>query len=579
MVGIITGQGLGLQSSSAQGLGQRGQLGNAQFGQSGEQVFVNAATGNLVLQERDQWLTGVGQAASVLRAYNSQGQLVNNGWRPGGSRTVDQLTGTVNTAGSTVVRTDWDGTTVTYAYDAASAAYVATSGAGTRPTLTWTAGTQQWTWTSGDGATRERYDAAAGGRLSAQLDRDGNTTAYRYNTAGALSEVSTASGETTYLDYTSSRLSQIRTVTQAGSGTATSTAVRYAYDAQGRLSTVTLDLSPQDNSVADGKVYTTTYGYDGTSSRIASIRGSDGAELAITYVLQDSVYRVATLTQTAASGELRVTAFSYDLATRRTTITDPLGGKTVLGYDAQGRLERVESPSVGGVQQVETYGYDAAGQVAWTRDARGLQTRFFYDGHGQLTRREDDLGTVLTRTYSAAHLLVSETLIGTNTAAATTRYVYDAEGHLRFAIGAEGGVTGRVLSEKQYSASGDVETRNVYDSQGRLRSTTRGDRTQTYRYDAQGNLTGELGGEGSAALAALGANPTPAQIDAIWNQWGVQYRNDAAGQRVSMRDANGAATLFYYDSAGRMTHTVTVTSTWHYKPGDSAYASVFTQYT
>ncbi|SDZ32406.1 hypothetical protein SAMN04487939_1461, partial [Lysobacter sp. yr284] len=60
MVAIVTGNGLGLQASSALGLGGRGQIGAAGFGKSGEQVFVNAATGNLILRDRDQWLMGRG---------------------------------------------------------------------------------------------------------------------------------------------------------------------------------------------------------------------------------------------------------------------------------------------------------------------------------------------------------------------------------------------------------------------------------------------------------------------------------------------------------------------------------------
>ncbi len=41
---------------------------------------------------------------------------------------------TLGTVGSTVVRTDWDGSAITYTWDAARSKYVANSGAGTRDT-------------------------------------------------------------------------------------------------------------------------------------------------------------------------------------------------------------------------------------------------------------------------------------------------------------------------------------------------------------------------------------------------------------------------------------------------------------
>src|SRR5471032_241055 len=100
MVAIVTGNGLGLQSSSALGLGERGRIGDASFGQTGEQIYVNAATGNLIIQDRDELLLGQGVSSAMYRAYNSQGQLAGDHWRPGGARTVNGLTGILNTAGS-----------------------------------------------------------------------------------------------------------------------------------------------------------------------------------------------------------------------------------------------------------------------------------------------------------------------------------------------------------------------------------------------------------------------------------------------------------------------------------------------
>ena len=49
MVAIVTSAGLGLDRSSVHTLGSEGQLGDATFGRYGEKVYVNADTGNLMI--------------------------------------------------------------------------------------------------------------------------------------------------------------------------------------------------------------------------------------------------------------------------------------------------------------------------------------------------------------------------------------------------------------------------------------------------------------------------------------------------------------------------------------------------
>src|SRR6266511_3102537 len=107
MAAIVSGASLGLSNSSATVLGAQGRIGPAPQGGSGERVYVNAASGNLVLQRQDEVLLGTGADVSLLRTYNSQGLLNDdNGdnWRLGVYKRVYNLTGTVNTAGSTVDR-------------------------------------------------------------------------------------------------------------------------------------------------------------------------------------------------------------------------------------------------------------------------------------------------------------------------------------------------------------------------------------------------------------------------------------------------------------------------------------------
>jgi uncharacterized protein RhaS with RHS repeats len=210
------------------------------------------------------------------------------------------LTGTVNTAGSTIVKVFGDGAEVVYTYDTATSQYISTDGAGAHDTLSYNSSTTQWAWTDGSTRHTEVYDS--NGRLLSSRDSDGNTVSYGY-TGNLLTQVTDASGQTTFFDYSNNNLAQIRTVVSG----VTQTRVRYGYDTSNRLQTVTVDLSPTDNSIADGRTYVTSYSYDGTSKRIASITQTDGSSVSFTYELAGGIYRVKTYTD----AENRTTTLNY----------------------------------------------------------------------------------------------------------------------------------------------------------------------------------------------------------------------------------------------------------------------------
>ncbi|MBQ4853046.1 hypothetical protein, partial [Pseudoalteromonas sp. MMG012] len=130
--------------------------------------------------------------------------------------------------------------------------------------------------------TKEHYDAA--GRLTAMQGPQGHQTTIEYTgerASSILTKTSTGTEKTALIYNAQGLIAQLETQsgsTQAGKSGA-NTRVYYGYDANKRLSSVKVDLTPADNSIADGKVYETRYTYDGNSNRVQSVSQSDGTVL------------------------------------------------------------------------------------------------------------------------------------------------------------------------------------------------------------------------------------------------------------------------------------------------------------
>lgn len=569
MVAIVSGNSLGLSLSSLATLGQRGQLGTAGQGRSGEQSFVNIANGNLVLQNRDDILMGRGLDVLAVRTYNSQGLLTDdNGdnWSVGAfGQKVVLTSGAVGAAGSTLTRTDRDGAQAVYTWDTTQSRYVSSAGSGAFDTIAYDSGASQFIWTDGDSGLSERYQATGQGRLVSATDADGNTVSYAYNANGTVQSVTDANGDVSYYDYSGTNLTQIRTV----SGGVTTTTVRYTYDASNRLSQVTVDLSPGDNSIVDGKVYTTAYTYDGVSKRVASVIQSDGTQLSFTYKQVGSDYRIETLTDALGA----ITRFSYDTAQNTTTVTDPLGAQSTYLYDAQGQLlqvrQGVTASNAAGLSQI-SYRYDIAGNVTGVTDGEGREVVYEYDGNGNLLKEIDSAGNLHTRTYNAANQLLTETVYADAAVSRgafsqqaslpeVTRYVYaqDNPRLVRFILSAQGDVAehrynsyGQALATIRYtggsynvaalgaSAVPTEAQMSAWVGSQDLRRNERIDRV----YDARGALSSsttysevDATGAGVAASAAK-----------------TQYVYDQHGWLLKSIDPSAGTTTYVYDGLGRV---------------------------
>jgi YD repeat-containing protein len=568
MVGIISGNSLGLDLGSLATLGSRGLFGFASNGRSSEQVFVNAATGNLVLQSRDEFVASRESDVLSLRTYNSLGQWTDdNGdnWSTGIYAQQMRLVGTINTTGSSLVRTGRDGAQATYAWDALQNKYVSSDGAGAHDTIEYLDASNQYLWREGTSHLEEKY-SASNGRLLSSTDPFGNTLWYTYDSSsGLLTKVADKSGETVWYDYVGTQLRGVRTETKNGSDVVTQTRVTYAYDASGRLSEVRVDLTPEDGSTADGKVYKTTYTYDGTSTRVASVTQSDGSSLAFTYEQSEGQYKVKTITDALGA----VTTFRYVPGSRQTGVTGPDGRETLFDYDPAGQLLKVTPPPAGGVWTSTSYSYDAAGNVTQIVDGMGQAVTMEYDGRGNLILQRDAAGNTVTRLYTDENLLKTETCYvdadpdGAAAGAAgspkTTRYVYGSSNpnQLRFVLSANGEVTefrynsyGEKISTIKYAVArydptGLGQTNVPTEAQLVSWSGTQ-DLTKTRREDIGYDFRGQIWAIDTYEKTLADGT---GDIDVRSR---TQYVYDAFGRRLKTIEPGGFTTEYTYDGVGRL---------------------------
>ena len=142
--------------------------GQAASGRSGELAFVNAATGNLVLQTADDGIVGRGLDHHATRTYNSQGLLDDdNGDNWSSGFFLQQLAVSGALGDNALLRTGRDGAVSRFVFDSARGIYVSSDGAGAFDTVSIEEGTGERIWRDGDTGRQERY-AAATGRLTGE---------------------------------------------------------------------------------------------------------------------------------------------------------------------------------------------------------------------------------------------------------------------------------------------------------------------------------------------------------------------------------------------------------------------------
>ncbi|QOV41466.1 RHS repeat protein [Streptomyces ferrugineus] len=493
-------------------------------------------------------------------AYDAAGNLTS---------VTDPLGGVTTTAydavGNVTKRTDADKRVSTYGYDKLDRLTTVTAADDGKTTYDYdSAGNVAKRTDANNHTTSYAYDAAR--RLTAITDPLNRVTSYAYDAEGKLTKKTSPRGSTSYAFDPRGLLTKVDYSDATPDAT-------FAYDAAGQM-TSRANSKISEDFVYDGvgnltKTRGFSYTYD-AAGQMLTRKYSDGNTIRYAY---DNDGRTSSMTADGvttnytwdAAGNLTRSALpntetedrAYDRAGRLTAVTSSKSGttvtKTALTLSAAGLPTHVDvtraSVGTGGYDLT----YDAAGRLIsgcfpqpWvTGCASSRTTSYTYDKVGN--RLTSTLGTTSTSyTYDAADQLTS-----TTTGTTTTAYDYDSEGN-------------------QTKAGADAYT---YDLAGQISAATVAGANYTYDHDASGNqVTTSKDGTVTNRTQWDPNAPLPMLATEYDSAWAIKqsYRYDPLDQPTATKTGSGALFYYHHDTQGSPVDVTNGTGTlyqrWAYDP-------------
>lgn len=295
----------------------------------------------------------------------------------------------------------------------------------------------------------------------------------------------------------------------------------YGYDGRGDL---------QSETDPEGDERTWAYDEDSRVTSTVSPRGNEeGAEPSefTTLIERDPQGRPIKVTDPLGGA----TEYGYDADGDVESVTDPNGHQTNFTYDADGEQTKVERPDGAS----EETGYDGAGAVISQTDGDGDTTTYVRNALEQPTGTIDPLKRVTTRTFDGAGDL--ETL--EDPEGRTTTYGYDEADR----------PTGI-----DYSSEPGQDVTFGYDEDGDLTSMVDGTGEGTYEYDQLDRLIHSEDGEGETVGWEYDLGDEPVGLT-YPNGKAISRKYDEAGRLESVTDWLGHSTTFGYDADSAPTST------------------------
>lgn len=415
-------------------------------------------------------------------AYDAFGRVVKTTDAAGNSseKTYDE-------SGNILTETDFGGKLITYTYDAA----------GRLASRTTADGTVSYSYTASDclaavstpaGTTRFTYDGSGG--LTRIDYPDGTFAAYSYDGSGRIGAVQTPFGTTSYGYDAADRPVQITDQNGAGAsyvydknGNRTEIrytngiTVRYVYDKMNRLTAE--KVLYQNGTVLEEYRYTL-----GKAGEILRIEEQSGRTVQYAY---DKLYRVTDETVSLNGVSVRHDSYTYDKVGNRLTRTTG-SSKTAYKYNALNQLVSENSTK---------YQYDKAGNLI-SVSGNGSASLYVYDAENRMVQATVQNGDrQITESYTYDYAGNRTAKIGSD---GEIRYLNDPTGDLTQVL-AEYDQNRNLLCAYIRGDQPVAQRRNnaysffLCDGHGSVRmlADAAGTVTDTYAYDAWGNLSDASG--------------------------------------------------------------------------------------
>ena len=459
--------------------------------------------------------------------------------------------------------TDNSGRTVSYTYDSSNRLKTVTYPDGGVEQYTYNGATdeiQSIILPNGQTQVTNTYDS--NGRVTQQVLADGGTYTFAYVTSGSQvtqTTVTDPNGNVRVLNFNSSgyvtsetdasgtAIAETTTYTRdpASNLVQTSTdalgrVTNFGYNSMGDLTGLTYLFGTSNavtyqftfnatfnelTGITDPLGHNTAYGYDSYGD-LTSIKNALGTTVAsITYntamglptKITDALGHAVTLAYTG--GDLtsvtdalgRKTTRYPDSIGRVISVVDPLGNRTLYGYDPMNRVTSITDA----LGEVTTLVYDLDGNLKKVTDARSGLTQFGYDTSDRETSRTDALGQTETFGYDLNNNLTGHT----DRKGQSQELNYDQLNR---------------LAQVTYKTTG-----------GSTESTV------TYNYDLGNRVTSVVDSTGGTLIENFdGLDRLQSEISP---QGSVSYQYDTASRRTQMTVAGQAAVNYGYDNADRLT--------------------------